>query len=92
MDMKKPFEIEHKGETVQVIPRRIGMDHVYIIDFPSRRPPIMLTKATRQGGGYFWTTVPEEKDRKAQDAALMEAAAIGGLITAHYQLLSSSVE
>lgn len=91
MDSKTPFEIEHKGETVKVIPRRIGMDHVYIIDFPSRRPPIMLTKATRQGGGHFWTTVPEERDKKAQEAALLEAAVIGGLITAHYQQMDASV-
>jgi hypothetical protein len=92
MDMKTPFDIEHKGETIQVIPRRIGMDHVYIIDFPSRRPPIMLTKATRQGGGHFWTTVPEERDKKAQEKALLEAGVIGGLITAHYQKVNSLVQ
>jgi hypothetical protein len=84
MDMKTPFEIEHKGETVQVIPRRIGMDHVYIIDFPSRRPPIMLTKATRQGGGHFWTTVPEEREKSRQGAVLAEATIIGLQITTHY--------
>lgn len=87
MDMKTPFEIEYKGETVQVIPRRIGMDHVYIIDFPSRRPPIMLTKATKQGGHSFWTTVPEEKQKSLQQKALAEAALLGSLITAHYQTL-----
>lgn len=84
MDLMKPFEIVHKGETVQVMPRKIGPDHVYIIDFPSRRPPIMLTKATRQGDEHFWTTIPEEKDKKAKEAALAEAAKIGQLIMVHY--------
>lgn len=85
MDIKSPFEIEHKGETVQVIPRKIGKEHVYIIDFPSRRPPLMLTKAKRDDGGHFWTTIPEEKESSRQEAALAEAAVLGNLITLHYQ-------
>lgn len=88
----KPFEILHRQETLHVTPRKIGLDHVYIIDFPSRRPPIMLTKATRQGGKHFWTTVPEEKDKKAQERVLMEAEIIGRLITDHYRNVSSSVQ
>lgn len=56
-----------------------------MIDFSSRRPPIMLTKATRQGGEDFWTILPEERDKKAQEAALLEAGVIGGLITENYQ-------
>ena len=91
MNLMTPFEILYKEETVHVLPRKIGRDLVYIIDFPSRRPPIMLTKAIRHGGGHFWTTIPEARDKKAQGMALMEAAVIGRLITEHYQKASSSV-
>ncbi|MCA6441240.1 MAG: hypothetical protein IM581_15005 [Chitinophagaceae bacterium] len=47
----------------------------------------MLTKATKQGGHSFWTTVPEEKQKSLQQKALAEAALLGSLITAHYQTL-----
>lgn len=85
MDISTPFEISYRDETLQVIPRKIGRDYVYIIDFPSRRPPMMLTKATRDGGKTFWTTVPEAKEKKAQEAALAEAAVFGELITGYFK-------
>ncbi|MBL7759134.1 MAG: hypothetical protein JNK08_00400 [Sediminibacterium sp.] len=87
IDLMKPFEIVHKDETVYVIPRKIGIDQVYIIDFPPRRPPIMLAKAAKQGGQSFWTTIPEERQAALQQRALAEAALLGNLITTHYQTL-----
>ncbi len=87
MDLLKPFEITHNGDQLHVAPKKIGVDTVYMIHFPSRRPPIMLTKATKQGGTPFWTTIPEEKEKSRQDAALGEAAQLGVLITEHYQKL-----
>jgi len=87
MDLLKPSDITYNGEELHVAPKQIGVDTVYMVHFPSRRPPIMLTKATRQGGKAFWTTVPEEKDKSRQDAALAEAAMFGALITEHYQHL-----
>lgn len=85
MNLMNPFEISYKEEPLHVQPRKIGLDMVFIIHFPSRRPPMMLTKAQKHGGKAFWTTVPEERNRSRQDAALSEAAVLGSLITQHYQ-------
>lgn len=85
MNMLTPFEFEYKGENLQIIPRKVGMDYVYIIDFPTRRPPLMLTKAHKEGGKAFWTTVPEERDKMKQEAVLAEAAVLGELISKQYQ-------
>lgn len=85
MNLSTPFEIEYNGGAAQVLPRKVGPDYVYIIDFPTRRPPVMLTKATKQDGKSFWTTIPEEKDIKMQEVVLAEADRLGKLITAHYQ-------
>lgn len=85
MDLLTPFEITYREEKVQVIPRKIGNDTVYILYFPTRRPPLMLSAATKQCGGRFWTTVPESKGKVEQDQALKEAEAIGMKITEHYQ-------
>jgi hypothetical protein len=87
MDLLKPFDIIHNEAELHVVPKKIGVDTVYMIHFPSRRPPIMLTKATKQGGTPFWTTIPEEKEKSRQDTALAEAAQFGALISSHYHKL-----
>jgi hypothetical protein len=49
MDLLMPFDIIHNEEELHVVPKKIGVDIIYMIHFPSGRPPIMLTKATKQG-------------------------------------------
>jgi hypothetical protein len=44
-------------------------------------------KAIRQGGNPFWTTIPAEKEKSRQDAALADAAQFGALIISYYQKL-----
>lgn len=84
MNLVIPFEIIYKEEPLHVQPRKIGLDTVFIVHFPSRRPPMMLTKAQKHGGKAFWTIVPEERDRSRQDAVLAEASILGNLITEYY--------
>jgi hypothetical protein len=86
MDLLTPFDIIHNEAELHVVPKKIGVDTVYMIHFPSRRPPIMLTRATKQGGTPFWTTIPEEKEKTRQDAALKEAGELGMLITQYYKV------
>ena len=88
MDLLKPFDIIYREEEIHVVPRKVGKDTVYILHFPDRRPILMLTHATDQHGKAFWTTVPEEKDRERQAAALKEAAILGELVATHYKQLN----
>ena len=92
MDLLKPFDMIYREEEIHVVPRKVGKDTVYILHFPDRRPILMLTQATDQHGKAFWTTVPEQKDRVRQEAALREAERLGALVVAHYESLNKERE
>jgi hypothetical protein len=84
MDLMTPFDILYRQEDVHVVPRKAGKDIVFVLHFPGRRPPLMLTRAKNSLGKVFWTTIPEERDSAQQKAALDEAEKLGALIQQHY--------
>lgn len=90
MNTMQTFDINYQGAQIRVAPRKVGIDTVFVVQLPAPRKPLVLTKALKQGGHGFWTTIPEEKIRVKWDAALKEAAAIGTLISEHYQLAVKS--
>lgn len=81
MEISLPFQIVWHETELEVIPKKLGGDWVYIVRFPDRTPSLMLTLATKEKGGHFWTSVPEGRQG--------EAELIGPIITKHYRLLSA---
>ena len=79
MELSSPFQIIWREKELEVVPKKVGGDWVYIVRFPDRTPILMLTQATKEKGGHFWTSVTEGRQG--------EAEAIRLLITAHYQEL-----
>lgn len=77
MEISTPFQIEWRNKELDVVPKKIGGDWVYIVRFPDRTPPLMLTLATKEKGGHFWTSVPEGRQKEAEQ--------IGPMIIGHYQ-------
>jgi hypothetical protein len=76
-----PFEIKHMGIQLSVVPKKFGKDWVYIIRFEGATPPFMLTRATQEKGGHFWTSIPEGRQEEAEK--------IGPKITTYYQEMAA---
>ena len=81
MELSAPFQIVWHEKELEVIPKKVGGDWVYIVRFPDRTPSLMLTLASKDKGGHFWTSVPEGRQ--------CEAELIGPMITEHYRVAST---
>lgn len=66
MEISSPFQLFWREKELDVVPRKIGGDRVYIVRFPDGTPPLMLTKTTKEKGGHFWTSVPEGRQKEAE--------------------------
>ena len=82
MELSTPFQLIWREKELDIIPKKVGGDWVYIIRFPGGTPPLMLTKASKENGGLFWTSVPEGRQAEAEQ--------IGPIITAHYKVAASN--
>jgi hypothetical protein len=60
------FEINYKGEMVSVQVIDINGQRIYRIQLPSSAP-LLLTRAKNADGVYFWTSVPEGKQKLAAE-------------------------
>ena len=76
MEISTPFQIVLREKDLEILPKKVGGDWVYIVRFPDRTPILMVTQATKEKGGHFWTSVPEGRQE--------EAELIGPMITEHY--------
>ncbi len=81
MELSTNFQLIWRDKELEVLPKKVGGDWVYIIRFPDRTPVLMLTSATKEKGGHFWTSVPEGRQGEAEQ--------IGPMIAAHYKVASS---
>lgn len=77
MELSAPFQIVWHEKKLEVAPKKVGSDWVYIVRFPDRTPTLMLTLASKEKGGHFWTSVPEGRQG--------EAELIGPIITAYFK-------
>ena len=48
----------------------IGTQRIYRINFPSA-PALILTRAKNADGVYFWTSIPEGKQKMAEEIGLL---------------------
>ena len=66
------FDIDYKGQQVKVQILDVVGQRIYKINFPTSAP-LFLTRAKNAEGVYFWTSVPEGKQKLAEEiGALIE--------------------
>lgn len=78
MELSTPFQIVWREKELEVVPKKVGGDWVYIVRFPDRTPSLMLTQAIMEKGGHFWTSVPEGRQGEAEQ--------IGPLINEYFKV------
>lgn len=62
------FEIEHKGEKVNVREFRLAKQQVFRVEL---KFPLAITKALGQQGSTFWTSIPEGRQVEAEEIGLI---------------------
>lgn len=77
IDQYSPFSIQVGQLSLHVRPRKVGGAMVFVVHFPDQRQPLALTKATGENRPVFWTSIPEGRQKEAEE--------IGPFITAYYQ-------
>jgi hypothetical protein len=60
------FTITYKGQSLNVQVVDINGQRIYKINFPSA-PAMLLTRAKNADGVYFWTSVPQGKQKLAEE-------------------------
>jgi hypothetical protein len=60
------FEIDYKGQRVPVQVVDIGTQRIYKLNLPSIGA-LLITRAKNAEGVYFWTSVPEGKQKLAEE-------------------------
>jgi hypothetical protein len=76
MGKSETFEIIYKEQNLPV--ERIDINKIVFFRVGLiGKSPLMLTRAEKEGGGKFWTSVPEGRQ--------VEAEQIGPLIEAYYR-------
>lgn len=71
------FEIEVAGGKAKVQRHSISEQVIFRIIYPGKIPPLVLTHAIRENGTRFWTSIPEGRQREAEE--------IGKLIVEHFK-------
>ena len=60
------FNIAYQGQQLDVQILDVGGQRIYKVNFPSGAT-LLMTRAKNADGVYFWTSVPEGKQRQAEE-------------------------
>ena len=60
------FNIAYQGQQLDVQILDVGGQRIYKVNFPSG-VTLLMTRAKNADGVYFWTSVPEGKQRQAEE-------------------------
>lgn len=78
MQKKEPyFELDYTSGKVRVQSVSMNGAIVYRVVFSDRRAPLTVVQATRHTGEPFWTSLPEGRQREAEE--------VGVLISEYYK-------
>lgn len=70
------FQLKYKGAPLLVEKLELGGQKVFKVLFPENPVPLLLTRARKSPGTFFWTSLPEGRQKEAEE--------IGILIEAYY--------
>lgn len=74
MNDPKVFNVEIKGQVVQVSDHKIKSARVFHIVYPNSKSPLNITIAEDSDGVKFWTSLPEGRQEEAELAGKIIAA------------------
>jgi hypothetical protein len=75
IDMEAPFTIEYEGVAATVDEHHLRDMRVFRITFSGPRKPLVITVAEKPGGKKWWTSVPQGRQKEAEEV---------GRLIAHY--------
>lgn len=75
-NMAKPapgtsFEFTHGSVQIRGERLDIPRQEVYRLVFSSPRPPLVVACAAREDGSFFWTSIPEGRQKEAEGAGVL---------------------
>lgn len=76
MDMEAPFDIEYEGSPANVTEHNLQEMRVFHINFGSKRKPLVITVAEAPGGNKWWTSVPQGRQKEAEEVGKLIATYI----------------
>lgn len=71
------IEAIYQNTLIQIHKEHLGRTEIYKVIFTNGNSPLVITKAVRNSASYFWTSVPEGRQRQAEE--------IGRIIEKHLQ-------
>ena len=71
------FDMEYRGEMLQVQKHSLGGQTIFRIAFPDRRRPLIITRASDPNGSRWWTSIPEGRQQEAEE--------FGALVSQYYK-------
>lgn len=71
------FELLYNAEKIKVQRHSIGKETIFRIIFSNSKAPLVITRATHENAYRFWTSIPEGRQREAEE--------IGKLIEEYYK-------
>ena len=74
------FELEYKGEKIQVHRLSIGAQVVFRILFSDKIAPLVITRAKNPNASKFWTSIPEGRQKEAEE--------VGALISEYFNSIA----
>lgn len=61
------FELSYKEEELNVQQHWLGSQTIFRITFSNSRTPLVITRATDANTFRFWTSIPEGRQREAEE-------------------------
>ena len=67
MEIPDTFELQHKENRIKVQRHSVANEIIYRILFPDNTPPLVLTRASDSNADRFWTSIPEGRQKEAEE-------------------------
>lgn len=74
--MEAPFEIEYEGFAATVREHELQEMRVFHITFTEKRKALVITVAEAPGGKKWWTSVPQGRQKEAEEVGKLIATYI----------------
>ncbi len=74
------FELDYQNKKITVHRRTLGNQVIFRVRFGSNPAPLILTRAAGAQSKLFWTSIPEGRQREAEQ--------IGPLIEQYFRIMN----
>ena len=71
--MEASFTIEYEGSAATVTEHELQEMRIFRITFTGQRKPLVITVAERPGGKKWWTSVPQGRQKEAEEVGRLIA-------------------